>query len=234
MNHTPHGWRSRPNPNLYSPTNLNRYGKLVVNYSHRWAWKIDNSFVARLYADHVGPRHLEVGPGDGHFLAQTAPPTPAPPQNWRVSLLDINTACLDKTAARLHGRAQVGALEHDLLVPWPLADASQDSVACGNVLHCVPGAGFGAKQDVLAEMARCLTDDGTAWGYTLLASRDRMIRPNWLARALMWSYNRRENTFFNRGDFYADLERILGMYFRRVEVGVTGCAAYWVVRGPVR
>lgn len=231
--HTPSGWASRPNPDLYSPTNIDRYNKVVVNYSHRWAWRIDNSAIARLYAEHVGKHHLEVGPGDGHFLAQT--PTPDLVHRWQVGLLDLNPHCLNKAAERLADRAYVQALEHDMLTaPWPVSGASQDSIACGNALHCVPGAGFTAKKHVFAEMARCLADDGVAFGYTLLASGDRMIRPNLLARVLMRSYNRKDNVFHNRGDFYTDLERILGMYFADVEIGVMGCAAVWTVRGPIR
>ncbi|WP_236572308.1 class I SAM-dependent methyltransferase [Nocardiopsis sp. FR4] len=226
--------QSIPNPKLYSPRNLARYNKLVIEFSHTWAWKLDNDALLDLYLRHVSDRHLEIGPADAHFLDRT--PAPALAHQWHVDVLDLNQAALDMAVGKLAGRAQVSPHRHDILVkPWPLTGRSVDSIACGNVLHCVPGAGFRAKAVAFSEMARVLSDDGVAWGYTLLGSQDPVIRPNLLARGLMWVYNRpKANTFHNRGDFYADLQDVLGLCFSQVKVHVMGCAAVWVVRGPRR
>jgi SAM-dependent methyltransferase len=226
-------WVSSPNPGLYSPDNLARYGDLIVGKSHRYAWKLDNSRLLDLYLRHVSPDHLEIGPADLHFLDRT--PAPAMQHQWRVQVLDINRAPLEVAAEKLTGRAHVALHEHDILTaPWPVADASVDSLACGNVLHCVPGDGFAAKAVVFDEMARVLTDGGTAWGYTLLGAQDPAVSPNLLARLLMRSYNKAENTFHNTGDRLADLERELNPRFGEVELSVMGCAAVFVMRRPIR
>lgn len=226
-------WVSAPNPVLYSPANIQRYRSLVVDKSHRYAWRLDNDQLQDLYLRNVSDRHLEIGLADLHFLHHT--PAPAMAHGWHVHVLDINRAPLEEAKTKLAGRAQVDTHEHDILVaPWPMADQSVDSLACGNVLHCLPGAGFRAKAAVFDEMARVLTEDGVAWGYTLLGAHDPAISPNPLARLLMRSYNKAENTFHNTGDRYTDLERELHLRFAQVELSVMGCAAVWVVRRPVR
>jgi SAM-dependent methyltransferase len=234
---TPHhdrtAWVSSPNPVLYSPRNLARYGDFIVGKSHRYAWKLDNAELQDLYLKHVSTDHLEIGPADMEFLDRT--PAPAMQHQWQVQVLDINRAPLEVAAEKLTGRAHIALHEHDILTaPWPLEDSSVGSIACGNVLHCVPGDGFAAKAVVFDEMARVLTDDGVACGYTLLGARDPAISPNLPARLLMWAYNRAENTFHNTGDRFADLERELNLRFGEVELSVMGCAAVWVMRRPIR
>ncbi len=225
--------RSAPNPKLYSHRNLQRYRRLVVGLSHRFAWKLDNTELLDLYLRHVRERHLEVGPADLHFLSFTPAPTLA--RLWHVDVLDINPAPLNTARKRLAGRAQVDTHKHDMLVaPWPIADQSVDSLACGNVLHCVPGNGFRAKSTAIGEMARVLTDDGTAWGYTLLGAQDPAISPNLLARYLMHRYNRADNVFHNTDDRLSDLSHELDARFTEVRLWVMGCAAVWVARGPRR
>ncbi|MEV6820999.1 class I SAM-dependent methyltransferase [Nocardiopsis dassonvillei] len=225
--------RSAPNPKLYSHRNLQRYRRLVVGLSHQFAWKLDNTELLDLYLRHVRERHLEVGPADLHFLSLTPAPTLA--HLWHVDVLDINPAPLNTARERLAGRAQVDTHEHDILVaPWPIADQSVDSLACGNVLHCLPGKGFRAKATAIGEMARVLTDDGTAWGYTLLGAQDPAISPNLLAHYLMHRYNHADNIFHNTGDRLTDLSNELDARFTEVRLWVMGCAAVWVARGPRR
>ncbi|OLT25412.1 hypothetical protein BJF83_22910 [Nocardiopsis sp. CNR-923] len=230
---SPITWVSQPNPRLYSPANLDRYGDLIVGKAHRFAWKLNNAELQDLYLRYVSDRHLEIGPADLFFLGHT--PAPALEHQWHVDVLDINQAPLEMAAQNLGGRAQVALHEHDILTaPWPVKARSVDSLACGNVLHCVPGAGFTAKAAAIDEMARVLTDGGVAWGYTLLGAQDPAISPNLLARLLMRSYNWAENTFHNTGDRLLDLERELNLRFSEVEVRVMGCAAVFVMRGPIR
>ncbi|NKY96651.1 class I SAM-dependent methyltransferase [Nocardiopsis alborubida] len=230
---TTHAWISAPNPRLYSLTNLNRYGRLIVDKSHRLAWKLDNAELLDLYLRHVSDRHLEIGPADMHFLSRT--PAPAMEHQWRVDVLDINEAPLNMARERLAGRARVGTHQHDVLAtPWPLSDQSVGSLACGNVLHCVPGKSFAAKATAIDEMSRVLNDTGVAWGYTLLGAQDPALSPNLLARYLMYRYNRADNVFHNIGDRLTDLSRELDLRFTEVRLWVMGCAAVWAVRGPRR
>ncbi|MFE7461721.1 hypothetical protein ACWFMI_23255 [Nocardiopsis terrae] len=234
--HTPShhtGWVSRPNPHLYSPHNIARYGDLIVKKSHRWAWKLDNDQLQDLYLRYVSAQHLEIGPADLYFLDHT--PAPAMEHLWHVDVLDINRAPLEAAQHKLKGRAQAQVHEHDVLaLPWPTKKHHYQSLAIGNVLHCVPGAGVSAKGSAIQGMAEALAKDGLAWGYTLTGSQDPMTRTNPLARALMWHYNKADNVFSNRGDRLADLERELKMYFASVQVWPMGAAAVFVVREPVR
>ncbi|MFY7064679.1 hypothetical protein ACOQFV_02335 [Nocardiopsis changdeensis] len=234
--HTPYtgaGWISRPNPTLYSPENIRRYGDLIVGKSHKWAWKLDNTRLQDLYLSHVRDPHLEIGPADLHFLDRT--PAPAMAHQWQVDVVDINTAPLDTAKEKLTGRAQVRTHEHDVLaLPWPVKKHHFLSLAIGNVLHCLPGAGFTTKTAVIQGMAEALADDGVAWGYTLTGAQDPMTRTNLLARVLMWHYNKADNIFSNRGDRFTDLERELKMYFAAVEICPMGSAAVFVVGEPIR
>lgn len=226
-------WVSQPNPTLYSPKNIARYGDLIVGKAHRWAWKLDNNFLQDLYLLHVSDRHLEIGPGDLHFLDHT--PAPALEDQWQVDVLDINRAPLETAEQKLSGRAQVNTHEHDILaLPWPTQAHHFRSLAIGNVLHCLPGAGFDAKKAAIRGMADALADDGVAWGYTLPGAQDSATRTNLLARILMWRHNHADNVFCNRGDRYEDLERVLGAHFAWVRMTIMGSGVAFVVREPIR
>lgn len=227
------GWISRPNPILYSPKNIQRYGNLIVDKAHRWAWKLDNDQLRDLYLRYVSDRHLEIGPADLHFLDRT--PAPEMAHQWHVGVLDINSAPLTAAREKLTGRAQVRTYEHDILtLPWPTEKYRFRSLAIGNVFHCLPGAGFAAKTAAIQGMADALSDDGVAWGHTLTSAQDPVTRTNPLARALMWRYNKADNIFSNRGDRYVDLERELKMYFAAVEIRAMGSGVVFVLREPIR
>lgn len=238
---TPHTTRSAPNPRLYSRRNLKRYGRLVVNWSHRLAWKVDNGRILDLYAAHVAPTHLEVGPADAHFLLRApAPIGPSgedvPTRLRRIHLMDLNPAPLDHCSPRLAGHGQVVPHQHDVLTsPWPLPDASVGSVAMFHVLHCVPGETMRQKEVAFAESARVLGDGGVFIGSTLLGVQDPHTSNNWLARRLQRSYNKPgRNVFHNTGDRLADLRSMLDLHFSRVDLAVMGSAGVWVARGPRR
>lgn len=227
------GWVSRPNPTLYSPRNLARYGDLIVDKSHRWAWRLDNDQLQDLYLRYVCDRHLEIGPADLHFLDRT--PAPAMAHQWHVDVVDINSAPLKTAREKLTGRAQVSTHEHDVLaLPWPTKKHHFQSLAIGNVLHCLPGAGFADKATAIQGMADALAEDGVAWGYTLTGAQDPMTHTNSLARFLMWRYNKADNVFSNRSDRYVDLERELKMYFASVDIWAMGSGVVFVLREPIR
>lgn len=239
---TPHTrTASVPNPRLYSRRNLKRYGRIVVNWSHRLAWKVDNDHVLDLYALYMAPTHLEVGPADGHFLLRA--PAPAGPSGEPVSaalrqihLMDLNPAPLDYCTPRLADHGQVVPHRHDVLTaPWPLADASVGSVGMFHVLHCAPGSTLRHKATAFSEAARVLSDGGAFIGSTLLGVQDPLTNNNWLARRLQRSYNEPgRNIFHNVGDRVADLRSMLDLHFARAELTVMGAAGVWVAKGPRR
>ncbi|MFE9244960.1 class I SAM-dependent methyltransferase [Nocardiopsis sp. NPDC006938] len=238
---TPRTTRSAPNPRLYSHRNLKRYGQVVVRWSHRLAWKVDNEKILDLYALYMAPTHLEVGPADGHFLLRA--PAPATPAGEVVSarlrqihLMDLNPAPLDYCVPKLAEHGQVIAHEHDVLTaPWPLPDTSVGSVAMFHVLHCVPGQTMRHKAAAFSEAARVLGDGGVFFGSTLLGTGDPRTSNNWLARRLQDVYNKPgRNMFHNSGDRLVDLRAMLDLHFARVDLTVMGSAGVWVAREPRR
>lgn len=240
--HTPHtGTGSKPNPRLYSPRNLRRYRRLVVGLSHRLAWKVDNSRILDLYADHTAPTHLEVGPADAYFLLNAPPPTgpqgePVSVALRQIHLMDLNEAPLDYCTPKLAEYGQVIPHRHDVLsAPWPLPDASVGSIAMFHVLHCVPGPSLRHKAKAFSEAARLLSEGGVFIGSTLLGVEDPHTRNNWLARRLQSMYNAPgRNIFHNAGDRLVDLRSMLDLHFARVELNVMGSAGVWVAREPRR
>lgn len=238
---TPHATCSAPNPWLYSPRNLRRYGRVVVSWSHHLAWKVNNTTILGLYATHQAPTHLEVGPADGSFLLRSPAPTevfgePVPAKLRRIHLMDLNPAPLEYCAPRLAEHGQVTCHLHDVLSPpWPLPDASMGSVAMFHVLHCVPGDSLRHKATAFAETARVLSEEGTFLGSTLLGLKDPYTSNNWLARRLQHSYNKPgRNIFHNTGDRLLDLRAMLELHFSHVELSVMGSAGVWIARGPRR
>lgn len=232
---------SLPNPRLYSARNLRRYRHLVIGLSHRLAWKVDNAHILDLYAAHLAPTHLEVGPADGHFLLWA--PSPAgpsgesvPPLLRQIHLMDLNPAPLDYCAPKLAGHGQVIPHQNDVLTdPWPLADASVGSVAMFHVLHCVPGETMRHKVTAFSEAARVLSDGGVFIGSTLLGVDDPHTDNNWLAYRLQAAYNKPgRNMFHNAGDRLVDLRSMLDLHFAHVDLTVMGSAGVWVAREPLR
>lgn len=233
--------RSTPNPKLYSHRNLQRYHRLVVGLSHRFAWKVDNTAITALYARHLAASHLEVGPADGHFLVNA--PDPVGPDGMPLSrslrqihLLDLHAAPLERCARLLDERAQVSTHQHDVLArPWPLTGEAVGSVAMFHVLHCIEGASMFAKHTPFSEVARVLAPGGVFIGSTLLGVEDPFTRNNWLARRLQRIYNRAEPTVFNNhGDRFVELRHMLSLHFTDVQVSVMGAAGVWVAKGPRR
>lgn len=227
-------WVSSTDSKLYSLKNMGRYSQLIGNLSHRKAWLLDNEKLKALYNENVSSRHLEVGPANAEMLSNTTPP--ASPDEWRIHLMDINHNPLVFAKEVLSDRAIVEPVQHDVLVaPWPNLSRAFDSIAMGNVLHCLPGNGFPGKDGAFAGIADALTDDGVAWGYTVLGLEDPDVEHNFLARTLIRAYNKPDRKFFqNAGDRLADLEPQLRQHFDDVTVWSMGSAALFIVKKPKR
>lgn len=238
---TPRAARPVPNPQLYSHRNLKRYGQIVVNWSHRLAWKVDNEKILDLYALYMAPTHLEVGPADGHFLLRAPAPAgpsgePTPIHLRRIHLMDLNPAPLDYSAPKLAEHGQVVPHQHDVLSgPWPLPDASVGSAAMFHVLHCVPGETMRHKVAAFSETARVLGESGVFIGSTILGVEDPHTSNTWLARRLQAAYNTPgRNVFHNTGDRLVDLRAMLDLHFAKVDLTVMESAAVWIAREPRR
>ncbi|MEY9212103.1 class I SAM-dependent methyltransferase [Thermobifida halotolerans] len=214
-----------PDPGLYRPFSLRwLYTPYVIGFSHRLARGVPNTVPHILHRETVGPVHVEVGPGNGHFPARLPHDRPI----RALHLLDHRSGPLQVCRRRSGDRWPVRAHRADVLDAWPVPESHADSVTASMVVRALPGQGIGAKAALFDQAARALRPGGLFTGATILT---RGVAPNRLARRLMSHYNTR-GWFAHGGDSLADLDLALAERSTGVRVDVHGCAALW--RGEAR
>jgi hypothetical protein len=73
----------------YSPFLLAIYDPFVLGFMARVVWRCPTPAVVERCRQHLGRRHLDVGPGTGYFIERAGPPA-----GTEVTLLDPNPTCL--------------------------------------------------------------------------------------------------------------------------------------------
>src|SRR5699024_4767028 len=146
---------------IYSKPVLGAYDLLVVRLSNSVAWRCPRHLMLELYNCYLGPRHLDVGPGTGWYLAH-AHRVPAS----QITLMDLNPHSLDSASAHL------GAVEHrtvvaDVLDPLPESIGPMDSIAANFLIHCLPGS-WSEKGTAFRHLADRLSDEGALFGATII------------------------------------------------------------------
>ncbi len=212
----------------YTRAFLTIYDAWVIRLSNRFAWQCNAKVMLDLYNQHLGHRHLEVGPGSGWYLANTtATPGPA-----HITLMDLNPTPLSFTARRIEAADRVvEPVCGSILDPVPAeAGTGYDSVGINFVLHCVPGD-FATKGVAFRHLANALADDGVLFGSTILG-RGRTPR-TLFGRALTAVY-RRVGAFNNRDDDRGDLETALKDSFGEYSVTDVGDVSLFTARRPRR
>jgi len=204
----------------YTPLFLRIYDPVVLGFLAPVVWRCPASRLVEQYRRHVGPRHLDVGPGTGYFLEHAGLPDGSP-----VTLLDPNVDVLDHASRRLP-RLDVTAVEADVLKPLPV-EGPFDSAALNGVLHCLPGPPP-RKAAAVANVAAVLDPGGVLFGASILG---RSARHRWLGRRVLESNNRR-GTFDNLDDTEAGLRDILEASFEQVELDIVGSMAVFAARHP--
>ena len=211
---------SRPNPSVYSSRVLKYlYTPLIIGFSHRWVWGVPNSELRSLYRTNIGTPHVEIGPGNAHWLRKQSP--------RQVHLIDITRDPLRVSNARLEKRDwQVFAHQQSATDPWPLEDASVQSVGAGMILHCLPGENLFDKRPLLTQAHRGLKVDGRLFGATVLGEADPAPISR-LGKRVRDTYNNSDNVFSNRGDTAEELHQVLESVFGtgRATVRVFGATA---------
>ncbi|MGH2629179.1 MAG: class I SAM-dependent methyltransferase [Actinomycetota bacterium] len=204
----------------YNPALLAIYDLWVLKFMADAVWKCPIPPVVARYRQHLGTRHLDVGPGTGYFLEQAAPSV-----ETQIMLLDPNPHVLKHASKRLAAWNPV-AVEADVMKPLPL-EGMYDSAALSFVLHCLR-APMTNKATAIRNIADVLTPDGVLFGGTVLGTRESHTRS---ARAFLRAFNA-EGGFDNRDDTADGLRRILDASFRHVEVERSGSAALFTASGP--
>ncbi len=204
----------------YTPLFLKIYDPLILGFFMPVVWRCPTTRLVEGYREHLGHRHLDVGPGTGYFLARAGMPDGSP-----VTLLDPNVHVLDHASRRLK-RLDLTTIEADVRKPLPV-DGLFDSAALNGVLHCLPGPLL-RKAAAVANVAAVLAPTGVLFGASILGLSGRHT---WLSRSILEANNRR-GTFDNLGDTQAGLGEILEASFERVELETVGSMAIFAATNP--
>lgn len=203
----------------YTAGFLRVYDPIVLGFFGRIVWRCPTSRVVELYRQHTSDRHLDVGPGTGHFL-EGAPPTE------RLTLLDPNREVLAYASRRLAPRSPT-TLAADVRAPLPTQEHFH-SAALTYVLHCLPGP-MESKASAVRNVAAVLEPEGVLFGATVLGE-PRLHNP---FSRLMLRLNNRRGIFDNLADTEAGLQRILEASFEEAETEIVGSVAIFSARRPL-
>lgn len=204
----------------YNAGMLAIYDVWVLKFMTKAVWKLPVAPCVERYRQHMGQRHLDVGPGTGYFIAEANPP-----RDTEITLLDPNPTVLRHSARRLEDRHPV-TVEADVMKPLPV-EAPFDSAALSFVLHCIRGPEAN-KAVAIRNIADVLGPEGVLFGGTVLGLEGNHTKP---ARAFLRAFNR-QGAFDNVDDTAEGLRRILEMSFNAVDVDVVGSAALFAAARP--
>ncbi|MDP9299696.1 MAG: class I SAM-dependent methyltransferase [Actinomycetota bacterium] len=205
----------------YNPFLLAIYDPFVLGFMARVVWRCPTPPIVERYRQHLGRKHLDVGPGTGYFIEQAAPPA-----GTEVTLLDPNPNVLVRSSHRL-AAMHPSTIQADVMKP--LAVGPFDSAALNYVLHCLRGP-QSHKAVAIRNVAAVLEPGGVVFGGTVLGTAERHTPQ---ARAVLWAFNRKGD-FDNLGDTADGLRQILDESFRTVEVDVIGSIAHFRATAPPR
>jgi ubiquinone/menaquinone biosynthesis C-methylase UbiE len=196
------------------------YDPWVLGFMAPVVWKAPIHPGVERYREHMGRRHLDVGPGTGYFIekAELAVGT-------EITLLDPNPKVLARSSRRL-AALHPATVEADVMKPLPL-EGRFDSAALSFVLHCLRGP-MEHKAVAIRNIAAVLEPDGVLFGGTVLGTSAEHSRA---ARGTLKAFNR-QGGFDNLGDSADGLREILEGSFRTVEVEVTRSIALFTATGP--
>ncbi|MFL5757582.1 MAG: class I SAM-dependent methyltransferase [Chloroflexota bacterium] len=204
----------------YTPLLLALYDPLVLGPIARFVWRCPTGRLRQRYRRHIRPRHLDVGPGTGYFLARSGLPGTSP-----VTLLDPNPNVLDHASRRLR-HLDVTTVEADVCKPLPV-NGPFDSAAVHLVIHCLPGPSA-RKAAAVANVARVIAPNGILFGATVLGESGPHT---WLSRRVLRAFNRR-GAFDNLGDSEDGLRAVLRGSFEHVEIETIGSIALFTATDP--
>jgi SAM-dependent methyltransferase len=206
---------------VYSAPLLAFYNAGVLIFNNRYVWRCPRERLLQHYDKHISCHHLDIGPGTGWYLEHSTFPCDDPD----VTLLDLNTGSLQKTAAKLR-TIRPKILQANVFDPI----AGQfDSIAANYVLHCLPG-GWRQKSPAISHIAQALSPTGTFFGSTIISEG---AQHNSLARMTMTLYNA-VGIFHNKGDDLAGLQTLLDDNFERTTIEIIGSVAVFSAANPRR
>jgi SAM-dependent methyltransferase len=205
---------------IYSGWFLNVHDPLVLGVYAKLVWRCPTRLLVEHYSQHLGRRHLDVGPGTGYFLERARLPP-----DFSLSLLDPNLNVLAHSSRRL-ARLNPVLLHADVTRPLDV-NRRFDSIALNYVLHCLPGP-MSRRSDAIHSLAHVLEPHGVLFGATVLGTPELHT---WLSRAALRENNQR-GIFDNLSDTEAALRELLSGSFREVNIRIIGSVAVFTARMP--
>ena len=196
------------------------YDPWVLGFMAPVVWKSPIHPGVERYREHMGRRHLDVGPGTGYFIEKAEPA-----EGTEITLLDPNPKVLARSSRRL-AAWHPATVEADVMKPLPL-EGRFDSAALSFVLHCLRGPQE-HKAVAIRNIAAVLEPDGVLFGGTVLGTSAHHSRA---ARGVLRAFNR-QGAFDNLGDTADGLREILEGSFETVDVEVTRSIALFTATGP--
>lgn len=204
---------------IYTLSSLRAYDLIVHGLSNRFAWRCPTALLQAYYRANLADGHLEAGVGTGFFIDRAKRAS-----FRRLTLLDINPACLAVSARRL-ARYSPHTVQASLFDVLPDAPA-YGSVGLTYVLHCLPGT-MAEKAQAIDALRSVLDRDSVLFGATILGEG---IAPNAAARRLLSLYNAR-GIFSNGRDSLDSLRQALARRFESVEIEQRGLVALFRATG---
>lgn len=199
---------------VYTPILLKIYNIWVLDISNSWIWRCSKQDQLEQFNKNMSINHLDIGVGTGYYLKHCQMPL-----NCKLSLMDLNTNCLN-TARTLLEDLSPDVYLQDIFKPHIGLSKQFNSISMNYLLHCLPG-NMVIKSAAIANAASMLVPGGVLFGATIL-SDDRFH--NKLSRKLCAFYNKK-GIFSNQQDTLKTLQSSLKKHLIEVDVSVIGCVA---------
>ena len=151
-----------PGQAAYNRSMLAIYDPWVIGFMAPVVWRSPVHPTVARYRQHLGRRHLDVGPGTGYLIEKAEPA-----EGTEITLLDPNPKVLERSSRRLAALHPV-TVEADVMKPLPL-EGRFDSAALSFVLHCLRGPQE-HKAVAIRNIAAVLEPDGVLFGGTVLGT----------------------------------------------------------------
>jgi SAM-dependent methyltransferase len=206
---------------VYNRLMLAVYDIWVLGVVNTFAWNCSTKKVLLpFFKKHLSNNHLDIGPGTGYYLANSAiPPT------TRVSVLDLNPNCLDDAKQALD-RPDMPTFLADVLQPLPLTE-KYDSISTFYLVHCLPRP-LEQKMELFKKLKGHLTENGTVYGSTILGEGEF----NLFGRFLMFCLNG-NHVFDNRGDGEQGVREALKRDYKMVKTEIVGNILLFEASQPI-
>lgn len=204
---------------FFNPFSLKFYDP-TQSCINKYTWRCPDEKILEHYLTNTGLNHLEIGPGTGKMLDALNKPS----TEIRVSLLDLNRSCLNKSKLRLQ-RYNPNIYQCNIMEPIHHISEHFDSICLNHLLHRIP-QGFHTKGIIFYHLKRLLTPEGVLYGSTVVTKGANQNILSYLTNRLfnlIGLYN-------NGDDSVLELERALKTYYRDVIITVHGTTALFSAR----